>query len=522
MKKAFIILAAIAFALVSCNKESLDNTLEETPSAKTNIVFDLTANHPNGTGTKAVKTDWENGDVIYVFFNNVAAPKYLKMSYNGSTWSTTQMNGASVGSLGLAENATGTMRAVYLPFGNTLTVGANGTSFKFSEITYSYYLTATLAYTVKDGKVSGAFNMAIPDGYIQLFLDDSPAISSEEIEIREPHLTPQGIASIAADGTITHTTVATGAPLKGYVYDKVNKLTSESKGYLFSGILAAEVRNEYTQYHFTMVIGGWNGKYYYKNTDGRTWYRGPSEGRAIKMPVFGSWIAIGEHEHKPIDLGIDIGGKRIYWSDRNLGASTETDFGDYYAWGETETYYEDGHAYDNPCSNWKDGKSSGYVWPSYKWGTWSSLSKYNSDDKLTTLQLVDDAAYKTLGNKYRMPTTTEFNALFATQTDTGNYTWTWCDGNKTKYNDSTVGGWKIKRNTSSATIFLPAAGNRISVDHSYVNNRLCYYWTSSLVSSLVNKAYSMIFDSKDESHPYPYLSDNYDRYFGLSIRPISD
>ena len=180
MKKTLIILAAIAFALVSCNEEILDNTPDETPTAQTSIVFNLTANHPDGAATKAIKTAWENGDVIYVFFNNVAAPKYLKMSYDGSKWSYTEMDGASTGSLRLEEGASGTMRAVYLPFGNTLTVGAgaDGTSFTFSETTYSYYLTATLDYTVKDGKVSGAFNMSIPVGYVQFFLDDAGASSS--------------------------------------------------------------------------------------------------------------------------------------------------------------------------------------------------------------------------------------------------------------------------------------------------------------------------------------------------------
>ena len=215
MKKTMIILMAIAFSFVSCNKEILDNTLDVNEASQTNIIFELTANHPDGAATKAVKTGWENDDVIYVFFNNVAAPKYLKMIYDGTQWTNTQMNGASEESLGLAENATGTMRAVYLPFGNALTVGSAGTAFTFSETTYSYYLTATLAYTVTDGKVSGAFDMAIPDGYVQFFLDDADASFSTEIELREPHLTPQGIASITADGTITHTTVASGAPLKG-------------------------------------------------------------------------------------------------------------------------------------------------------------------------------------------------------------------------------------------------------------------------------------------------------------------
>ena len=409
MKKAMIILASFATALVSCNQEILDNNLEESTAPMAEIVFNLSANHPDGAATKAVKTGWETDDVIFVFFSGQAAPKYLEMKWNGTSWVSTPKNG-----LTLAKSETGTMRAVYLPFGNSLTVSSSGTAFSFSEVTYSYYLTATLPYIVTGGTVNGTFNMHIPDGYVQFFLDDASASPAVEIELREPHLTPQGIASIAADGTITHTGIAHGAPLKGYVYDK---------GYLFSGILAEGARNTSTDYHFTLVSGGWQGSYYAKAFAGRTWYRGATEGRALKMPALGSWTAVTDY--KPIDLGCDVDGKRIYWCSHNLGATEDgpadsnTTYGDYYAWGETEPYYSSG-AYD-ATPVWKEGKNAGYDWTSYKYYVGDSFTKYTGLERV--LQTEDDAAsqYASLGGNWRTPAEGEWTTL----RDRNYFTWTW-------------------------------------------------------------------------------------------------
>lgn len=38
--------------------------------------------------------------------------------------------------------------------------------------------------------------------------------------------------------------------------------------------------------------------------------------------------------HEYVDLGLPSG---TLWATMNIGASAEEDYGDYYAWGETET-----------------------------------------------------------------------------------------------------------------------------------------------------------------------------------------
>ena len=82
MKKYLLVLLAACTAFFSCVTENLspEPETEKTPT----ISFQLVANHPDGESTKAVKSGWEPGDAIFVFFNSVAAPKHLKMTYNGT------------------------------------------------------------------------------------------------------------------------------------------------------------------------------------------------------------------------------------------------------------------------------------------------------------------------------------------------------------------------------------------------------------------------------------------------------
>lgn len=240
MKKYLILMLAAAAALVSCGKETLapetdvPENINETVQA-TPITFNLSANHPDAT--KAVKRDWEDGDAIFVFFDNVAAPKHLKMTFDEAflTWNSSEYDGAAItpGALGLKNGDNGTMRAVFLPFGSDATVSASGTSFTFSETYYAYYLTATLDYTVADNKVSGAFNMVIPDGYVQFFVEDAEA-TDEGYLLGTDAVIPVGVASIAANGDIIETSDKTYVDdMPGYVYDN----GTDQKGYIFTGKL---------------------------------------------------------------------------------------------------------------------------------------------------------------------------------------------------------------------------------------------------------------------------------------------
>lgn len=284
MKKYLILMLAAAAALVSCGKETLaPETVQATP-----ITFNLSANHPDAT--KAVKSGWESGDAIFVFFTGAAAPKHLKMTYDGTAWTSAEYDGATqtAGALGLKNGDTGAMRAVFLPFGSDATVSADGTSFTFSETYYAYYLTATLDYTVADNKVSGAFNMVIPEGYVQFFVEDASATDGG-YTLGTDAVIPTGVASIAADGTITETSDKTaGDDMTGYAY---------SGGYLFSGKLNGSYN--YGGYYFakTKAADGSRADYF---VSGKTL----ASHSAVKLPAndnvytstvtsTGKWIPVG-------------------------------------------------------------------------------------------------------------------------------------------------------------------------------------------------------------------------------------
>ncbi len=278
--KKYLVIMAVAFAtLASCGKENLspDNEIDELPP----IAFNLTAKHPDGT--KVVKTGWEEGDAIFVFFNNVAAPKYLKMLFDGEKWTSIEKNGdtTSPGCLGLKNGDSGSMRAVYLPFGVSSSVYAQGSSFVFDRVPYSYYLTATLDYKVVDHKVSGAFNMQIPDGYVQFFIEDPNVNTSPIYWLATDAVIPVGVASVDANGSIMETSdKVAGDEMRGYPY---------KGGWLFSGVL----NNEYA----------YKGRYYFAKTRYSDNFRQDffitgktlASHNAVKLPAVGSskWQTVG-------------------------------------------------------------------------------------------------------------------------------------------------------------------------------------------------------------------------------------
>jgi len=201
-----------------------------------------------------------------------------------------------------------------------------------------------------------------------------------------------------------------------------------------------------------------------------------------------------------IDLGLSV-----KWASFNLGASKPEEYGDYYAWGETEPYYSN----RDPWVTWKDGKEAGYAWPSYMWctGQENTLTRYcNSSefgyngfmDERTILIPEDDAAHVHHGGSWRMPTDAEWTELRE------NCTWTWITQNG-------VEGQLITA-TNGNSIFLPAAGYQHLTS---LNRGDGYYWSSSLVTDLTYDAWMVYFTGYDGVFRYGYF-----RYYGFSVRPV--
>ena len=136
-----------------------------------------------------------------------------------------------------------------------------------------------------------------------------------------------------------------------------------------------------------------------------------------------------------VDLGLPSGTK---WSTMNIGAEKETDYGLYFAWGETQGY----------SGITDDKKFNAY---DYKYGTSpSNLTKYNSTDGLTTLEPSDDAATVNWGGKWKMPTPSQINELLNTENCTIERV--------TNYNGTGVNGRLFTSVRNGNKLFIPAAG----------------------------------------------------------------
>ena len=201
-----------------------------------------------------------------------------------------------------------------------------------------------------------------------------------------------------------------------------------------------------------------------------------------------------------VDLGLPSG---LKWAKCNLGASKPSDYGDHYAWGET-------------------APKADYSWATYKWmqagqsnemyitkytyadgvnsAIWYDSSGTFIGDNKTVLDAADDAATANLGSPWRMPTADEIQELI----DNCTLTWTTQDG---------VRGFQVDGPNGNA-IFLPAAGNRKGSELSLVGNS-GDYWSSSLGTKNSTFARGPSFLSTGG-----FSCVNYERYWGLSVRPV--
>ena len=232
-----------------------------------------------------------------------------------------------------------------------------------------------------------------------------------------------------------------------------------------------------------------------------------SEGTVTVNPV--------TNQKTPAGLEAVDMGNGLKWASMNVGAESETDYGDYFAWGETMPYYQEGYSQESPCTHWIDGKS-GYSLPNYSLcnGTATTMIKYCTDgiygyvDNKTVLERTHDAASANWGAGWRMPTDAEWTWLCE------NCTWTW----QKNYNGTGVKGMLVRSNVAGYTdntIFLPAAGFRGNANLSNAGS-YGYYWSSSLSGYGSRYARCLCFDS------YGGNGEDNNRYFGLSVRAVTE
>lgn len=199
---------------------------------------------------------------------------------------------------------------------------------------------------------------------------------------------------------------------------------------------------------------------------------------------------------QPVDLGLSV-----KWASCNLGASSPEEYGDYYAWGETETK----KVYDWKTYRFWDQRKYGFIKYNYQK---SSGGIYYFVDNKTILELDDDAAHVILGGVWRIPRIDEIKELVRTKTK-DDYRWEWKAINGHN-------GWLITYLKNNESIFFPAAGFW-RMDKLEVCETEGLYWSSSLGIDNPRSAFYWGFSSHYvETDYYP------DRVVGLTIRPVAD
>ncbi len=195
--------------------------------------------------------------------------------------------------------------------------------------------------------------------------------------------------------------------------------------------------------------------------------------------------------HEYVDLGLPSG---TLWATCNIGATKPEEYGNYYAWGEVEPkeYYD-----------WSNEGE-------YKWGVYDSsasldygMTKYNTTDGKTVLDLEDDVAHVNWGGDWRMPTMAEIEELLNEEYCT--WTWTTLNG---------VNGYEVTSKTNSNSIFFPATGCRRGSSFD-LGGTAGGCWSSSPKMGTPRCAYFLNYDSD-----YYGLGFNLSRCDGISVRAV--
>lgn len=181
--------------------------------------------------------------------------------------------------------------------------------------------------------------------------------------------------------------------------------------------------------------------------------------------------------HEYVDLGLSV-----KWATCNVGASNPEDYGNYYAWGETNT-------------------KSTYTWDNYKYNDGDIFNlRYIGDDIKNTSY---DVAHANWGTNWRLPTEAEAGELVSKCTFK-------------EHSQNGIDGFLVT-GPNGASIFFPKSGVKVKEE----SRDGCLYWTSCLYSKDDWYASALNILRNKEGIISPSSNSHNFRYFGLPIRAVS-
>ena len=192
--------------------------------------------------------------------------------------------------------------------------------------------------------------------------------------------------------------------------------------------------------------------------------------------------------HPYVDLGLSV-----KWATMNVGATSETDYGDYFMWGSITPD-------TNNFCDWSTAPFNGGA-PEADENSFNLVKDTACPNGI--LAKGYDAAAQIMGGDWRMPTQAEFEELLS---NTNN---AWVNN----FKGTGVNGWKFTgRNGNS--IFIPAADFRSGSSFYGREDYNGDIWSSSLFTSRPKNAWYLNFFSDD------FYVDYADRNYGLMVRGV--
>lgn len=441
INQIFLAAAAAALALVSCTKETTDNT-ENTQGQKSGVrtITVAFANPDTRTSpfnvTGGIQPVWATGDQLTIS-NGQTKEKIIvpTEAVEKTTFTfTTELKGTI---------------SVYYPGGDSYNTywDASG-NVKISATQTGEFATANLCKgTVAENGTNltlinqtALFQVTPPSGVKQFTITSLKTI-------KDGQRTNGTAANIADNATVI--TVGDNSAELGKCYVA-----------LAEGVNLSDLSFEYTT---DATHGAMKGIPMKDIAEGKD---------AVKAGSVYTITADYWHEY------VTVAGKK--WATMNVGASSPTDYGLYFACGDTVGQKWDG-------SSWSNGG----------FNTTPTLSPANPN----TLPLQYDAANVNWGGSWRMPTKAEFEDLKILPRE-----WT------INYNDTGVNG-RVLGGTNRVFVLAAGLGDGTELEYAGSHGR---YWSSSLVAGSSTEAYFLDFDNSSIT-----LFNGF-RNFGYSVRPLSE
>ena len=414
MKKAFVILFA-TLALVSC-VQLLESpvTDDSDPGFKVSLTVHRAGTFDESVGTKAtMKSGWAEGDVVFVFFKGVKAPKYLELKRSGSGWVSTPKNGLQISDLG----DYGTMSAVYMPYGNDIEVSGSNGNFYFSRVYNGlFYIVDRAHYTVENKELKGSLDLAYPplDGDEKYIHFDITGYDKHTYRMYQDNVRSLTISGMNSFFDLKYYIGNTGEALEGFI-DDANGIVS------FSGVLDDSAVGKTVGYEFS--INDFTDDVLYTLDVGN---RKVDESMYIglgNISTSSQWIATEYVVLTQLD------GYDFCWAKKNLGATAESGEGSYgyfFAWGDLEGYPLEGTFNNYTCAHDFSTASGGTP--------------------------ADDPAHYALKGLWRMPSFYEMRSLVA-MFKNGQMKW-----RRTGSHASVSFGHTFINPSTNASVFLPGTG----------------------------------------------------------------